>query len=337
VVANIAKDLGILTVAIVTKPFKFEGRRRIEQAERGIEQLRQYVDALVIVPNDRLQSIATNKLSLEAAFEIADNTLRDGIRGISDLITKTGVVNVDFADVRSILAGAGEAIMSIGSGTGENRMQHALQAAKHSMLLDVELTGANRVLINITSGPDITMSEIQEAVEDIEAIIDEEANIIWGSVIDPAFPEGKVQITLVATGTRVPRRDMRVNDARKRVRDEQIETNHSKWSQSAPERPTLERPTLERPAPERPAPERPTLDRSTLDRSRDTGYSRSPQSPAYDGRISRGQPRDVVDEGDADSPLQSSPRVGAKIQRPYEGRSDISIPPRMRGNTDRNT
>jgi len=201
IVASIAQDLGILTVGVVTKPFKFEGNKRLQQAERGLEQLRKYVDALVVVPNDRLvEAYAKRGISILQGFQIVDSVLRQGIQGVADLITKTGVVNVDFADVKTILANSGEALMSIGTGAGENRIQQAIEAAMSSPLLDVEIRGAKRILLNITSNENIKLTEISEAANTIESIVDADANIIWGSVIDPNFPVDQVKITLVATG-----------------------------------------------------------------------------------------------------------------------------------------
>lgn len=201
IVASIAQDLGILTVAVVTKPFKFEGSRRMQQAEKGIEQLRQYVDALVIVPNDRLaETYAKRKIPILQGFHIADSILRQGIQGVSDLITKAGMVNVDFADVQSILKNSGDAIMTIGIGAGENRIRQAIDSAMSSPLLDVELHGAKRVLLNITSGEGILMSEVAEAANIVESIVADDAQIIWGSVIDPDFPPNQVNITLLASG-----------------------------------------------------------------------------------------------------------------------------------------
>ncbi len=201
IVASIAQDLGILTVAVVTKPFKFEGSKRLAQAEKGIEQLRQYVDALVVVPNDRLvEAYAKRGVSMIQGFQIADSVLRQGIQGVSDLITKTGVVNVDFADVQTVLKNSGEALMAIGLGSGENRIQQAIESAMQSPLLDVEIRGAKRVLLNITSGEDIRMAEVAEAATIVEGIVADDAQIIWGSVIDPNFPADQVKITLLASG-----------------------------------------------------------------------------------------------------------------------------------------
>lgn len=207
IVASIARDLGILTVGVVTKPFSFEGKRRMEQAEKGLTQLREHVDALVVVPNDRLVENYAKKpnVSILQGFQIVDSVLRQGIQGIADLVTKTGMVNVDFADVRTVLANSGQALMSIGTGSGENRIQQAIDAAMASPLLDVEIRGAKRVLMNITSNENIQLHEVAEAASTIESIVDPDAYITWGSVIDPHFPPDQVKITLVATGISVVR------------------------------------------------------------------------------------------------------------------------------------
>ncbi|MFN5061140.1 MAG: cell division protein FtsZ [Chloroflexota bacterium] len=206
IVAQIAQDLGVLTVAVVTKPFKFEGPKRIRQAEQGIEQLRKYVDALVVVPNDRLiEAYARRGVSMLQGFQIADSVLRQGIQGVADLITKPGIVNVDFADVRTVLENSGEALMSIGVGSGENRIQQAIDAAMSSPLLDMEIRGAKRVLLNIASGEDLRMQEVADAAGMIESTVDEDAQIIWGTTVDPNFPPDQVKITLLATGITVMR------------------------------------------------------------------------------------------------------------------------------------
>ena len=206
IVAQIAQDLGVLAVAVVTKPFKFEGPKRIRQAEQGIEQLRKYVDALVVVPNDRLiEAYARRGVSMLQGFQIADSVLRQGIQGVADLITKPGIVNVDFADVRTVLENSGEALMSIGVGSGENRIQQAIDAAMSSPLLDMEIRGAKRVLLNIASGEDLRMHEVAEAAGMIESTVDEDAQIIWGTTVDPNFPPDQVKITLLATGITVMR------------------------------------------------------------------------------------------------------------------------------------
>lgn len=200
VVARIAKDLGILTVAVVTKPFPFEGKRKMVQAESGEKELSEHVDALIIIPNNRLLSMAGKNVPLLEAFKMADDILTNAVKGISDLINNTGLVNVDFMDVKAVMIEKGKALMGIGYGTGENRAQTAAQAAISSPLLeDMDIHGAKGLLINITSGPSITMSEIHEASSLIQAAAHEDANIIWGVVIDESLNE-QMAITVVATG-----------------------------------------------------------------------------------------------------------------------------------------
>jgi cell division protein FtsZ len=200
VVARIAKDLGILTVAVVTKPFPFEGKRKMAQAESGEKELSEHVDALIIIPNNRLLSMAGKNVPLLEAFKMADEILTNAVKGISDLINNTGLVNVDFMDVKAVMVEKGKALMGIGVGSGENRAQTAAQAAVSSPLLeDMDIHGAKGLLINITSSPDITMSEIHEASSLIQAAAHDDANIIWGVVIDENMQD-QVAITVVATG-----------------------------------------------------------------------------------------------------------------------------------------
>ena len=199
VVAEIAKQSGALTIGVVTKPFSFEGNRRRMVAEDGIAHLKEKVDTLLVIPNDRLLSICDHKATREAAFRTADDVLRQGIQGISELITVPGEINVDFADVRAIMNEAGPALMAIGRGTGENRAVDAARAAIYSPLLDVSIDGARGVLFNITGGNDLTLYEINEAAEIIAKAADPDANIIFGSVTDPKM-DGEVKITIIATG-----------------------------------------------------------------------------------------------------------------------------------------
>jgi cell division protein FtsZ len=200
VVARIAKDLGVLTVAVVTKPFPFEGKRKMIQAETGEKELAEHVDALIIIPNNRLLSMAGKNVPLLEAFKMADEILINAVKGISDLINNTGLVNVDFMDVKAVMVEKGKALMGIGVGSGENRAQTAAQAAISSPLLeDMDIHGAKGLLINITSSPDITMSEIHEASSLIQSAAHDDANIIWGVVIDETMNE-EMAITVVATG-----------------------------------------------------------------------------------------------------------------------------------------
>lgn len=198
-VAGIAKELGALTVAVVTKPFSFEGIRRKKTAEAGIEELKDKVDTLIVIPNDRLLQVIDKKTSLDDAFGVVDDILRQGIQGISDLITLHGLINVDFADVRTIMGDAGTALMGIGRGSGDNRAMEAARAAIDSPLLEVSIDGAKGILFNITGGPDLGMYEIDEAAKAITEAADPDANIIFGAIIDEAMA-GEVKITVIATG-----------------------------------------------------------------------------------------------------------------------------------------
>jgi cell division protein FtsZ len=208
VIAQISKDLGALTVGVVTKPFSFEGRQRAKNAEEGILQLRDRVDTLITIPNDRLLEVIDRKTTLEQAFVEVDDVLRQGIQGISELITEPGLINLDFADVKSIMADSGGALMAIGRGTGETRAQDAARMAISSPLLDVSMEGAKGVLLNLTGGLDLALSEINEAADVIAQAADPEANIIFGAVIDPSL-DNEIKITVIATGFDVSQRPQR--------------------------------------------------------------------------------------------------------------------------------
>lgn len=200
IVAQIAREMGALAVGVVTKPFPFEGKRKMKQAEYGEKALAESVDALIVIPNNRLLSMAGKNVPLLEAFKMADDILINAVKGISDLINNTGLVNVDFNDVKAVMIEKGKALMGIGFGTGENRAQEAAQAAISSPLLeDMDIHGAKGLLINITSGPNITMDEIHEASTLIQSAAHEDANIIWGVVIDETMEE-QIAITVVATG-----------------------------------------------------------------------------------------------------------------------------------------
>ncbi len=198
-VASIAKELGALTVGVVTKPFIFEGARRKKVAELGIEELKDKVDTLITIPNDRLLQVIDKKTSLMDAFGIVDDVLRQGVQGISDLITLHGIINVDFSDVRTIMADAGSALMGIGHGTGDNRAIEAARTAIESPLLELSIDGAKGILFNITGGPDLGMYEIDEAAKAITEAADPDANIIFGAIIDESMA-GEIKITVIATG-----------------------------------------------------------------------------------------------------------------------------------------
>jgi cell division protein FtsZ len=199
VIAKIARDIGALTVAIVTKPFNFEGERRRQAAESGIAELKDKVDTLIVIPNDRILQIIDRKTSLLDAFGVVDDVLRQGVQGIADLITVNGLVNLDFADVKSIMSNAGSALMGIGQGNGDMRAIDAVKQAIDSPLLEISVEGAKGVLINFTGGRDMGMHEIEEAAKLIHDSVDPEANIIWGMVLDENLT-GEIRVTLVATG-----------------------------------------------------------------------------------------------------------------------------------------
>lgn len=199
IVARVAKEIGALTVAVVTKPFNFEGTRRMVAAEDGIEELKEYVDTLIVVPNQRILDSVDKKLSLLEAFRVADSVLGHGVKGISDLITQSGYVNVDFADVKAIMNDAGTALMGLGVGVGENRAQIAARQAISSPLLEVSMDGARGVLFNIAGGEDLSLQEVEEASRIITQAADPDANIIFGATIDKGAFDS-IRITLIATG-----------------------------------------------------------------------------------------------------------------------------------------
>jgi cell division protein FtsZ len=198
IIAEIAKDVGALTVAVVTKPFSFEGAKRRLLAEQGIAELVDKVDTLITIPNDRLLQVVEKKTSMVDAFRIVDDVLRQGVQGISDLITVPGLINLDFADVKTIMTNAGSALMGIGHGSGESRAADAARQAIMSPLLEQSIDGARGVLFTITGGPDLTLFEVNEAAEIIHAAADPEANIIFGAVIDERMG-GEVKISVIAT------------------------------------------------------------------------------------------------------------------------------------------
>lgn len=199
IVAEVAKQCGVLTIAIVTKPFSFEGSRRAKVAEEAIPKLADKVDTLIIVPNDRLLELCDAKTTVDNAFRLADDILRLGVQAISEVVTVPGLINLDFADIKSIMKNAGPAWMSVGHGSGQNRAADAARNALASPLLDVSLNGAKGILFNITGGNSLTLAECNEAAEVIAQAVDPEANIIFGVVFDPKM-DGDVQITIIATG-----------------------------------------------------------------------------------------------------------------------------------------
>jgi cell division protein FtsZ len=219
VVARIAREVGALTVGIVTTPFRFEGTRRQGQADSGIRELRSVCDTLIVIPNDRLLEVLDRSTSMVEAFRIADDVLRQGVQGICDLITMPGLINVDFADVRTIMRDAGSALMGIGFATGENRAREAAERALRSPLIDTEISGARGILLSIAGGDDLSLVEVTEAAEAIRAVATDDTNIIFGATVDPRL-SGQVWVTVIATGLG---KGVRSAAARVRVADETLE------------------------------------------------------------------------------------------------------------------
>ena len=199
IVAKIAKDLGILTIGVVTKPFSFEGKRRQNQALQGLEKLRESVDALIVIPNDKLLDVVDRRVSLTESFIVVDEVLMRGVQGISDIITIPGLINVDFADVKSVMAASGSALMGIGRGSGEGRAIEAAKIAINSQLLETSINGASGVIVNITGGPDMTLHEVTDATNIINDAVLDDARVIIGAVVDDNI-QGEIQITVIATG-----------------------------------------------------------------------------------------------------------------------------------------
>jgi cell division protein FtsZ len=212
VVAELARELEALTVGVVTKPFVFEGRKRSQQAEGGIQSLRDRVDTLIVIENDRLLQVVEKRTSVVDAFRMADDVLRQGVQGITDLITVPGLVNLDFADVRTIMRDAGSALMGIGIASGENRASEAARAAVSSPLLETSIEGATGILLNITGGPEIGLFEVNEAAEVVTSAADQNANVIFGAVIDDALGDD-IRVTVIATGFGGQRRRRRRDGA----------------------------------------------------------------------------------------------------------------------------
>ncbi len=199
-VARTAKELGSLTVAVVTKPFFFEGQHRMKLAEAGLEELRKEVDAIIVIPNDRLLATISKETTAKTAFALCDEVLKQAVEGISDLITTPGFINIDFADIRSVLQNSGSALMGVGNGSGEKRAEDAAKAAINSPLLDLSIHGAKGVLFSVAGGDDLTMYEIQDAAKVITESIDPDAKVIFGTVKDERLQKGEVRVTVVAAG-----------------------------------------------------------------------------------------------------------------------------------------
>jgi len=199
IIAQIAKEVGALTIAVITKPFAFEGTRRMVVAEEGIENLKDKVDTMIVIPNQRIMEVVDKKMTLLEAFKVVDGVLGQAVQGISEIITVPGLINRDFADVKAIMENAGSALLGIGTGVGENRAQTAVRSAISSPLLDVSIEGARGILFQITGGPDLTMSEVDEAAKIISQAADADANIIFGATIDESMID-QVRVTVIATG-----------------------------------------------------------------------------------------------------------------------------------------
>src|ERR1700743_1313252 len=224
VIADIAKnEIGALTVGVVTRPFGFEGTQRARQAQEGIDKLREYVDTLIVIPNEKLLSVVERRASLTDALREADNVLRQGVQGITDLITIPGLINLDFADVRTIMHDAGSALMGIGSSSGENRAAEAAKIAISSPLLEESVEGAMGILLNITGGHDLGLFEVNEAAEIVQSAADQNSNIIFGAVIDDAMAD-EVRVTVIATGFahRYSRRSTARETTRRARRDRDV-------------------------------------------------------------------------------------------------------------------
>jgi cell division protein FtsZ len=272
IIADIARKARALTVAVVTLPFSFEGFQRRKAAEEGLAQLRGNVDALIVIPNDRLLQLADRQMSVIEAFHLADDVLRDGVQGISGLVTMTGLINLDFADVKAVMQNAGTALMAVGEAHGEGRAVAAARAAITSPLLDVSIEGAHGVLLNVSGGPDLTLAEVTEAAETIQAAVDPDASIYFGAVIHPR-PQEEVRVTVIATGLRESARPV----ARRQAAAEPAPSPREpepRQRQTAPEPP----PTRERPVP------------TEWERGRARPEARPPTPPPQ------------VDEGDWDVP-----------------------------------
>src|SRR5574338_461665 len=213
IVAQIAKEVGALTIGVVTKPFTFEGSRRMQSSEQGIAKLKEHADTLIVIPNDRLLQMVDKRSSLQDAFRLADDVLRQGIQGISELITVPGLINLDFADVRAIMSEGGAALMAVGTGSGDEKAKKAAEAAISSQLLDITIDGARGVLFNVTGGPNMTLFEVNQAAAIIRETSHPDVNMIFGAVIDPNMGD-EIRITVIATGferSSMPRRALERN------------------------------------------------------------------------------------------------------------------------------
>ncbi|MBI2797959.1 cell division protein FtsZ [Candidatus Saccharibacteria bacterium] len=333
VIARIAKEVGALTVAIVTKPFTFEGDRRRKIADAGVEELRDKVDTLIVIPNDRILQIIDRKTSLLDAFGTVDDVLRQGVQGIADLITVNGLVNLDFADVKSIMHDAGSALMGIGQGSGDTRAVDAVKQAMESPLLEVSIQGAKGVLINFTGGRDMGMHEIEEAAKLVHDSVDQEANIIFGTVIDENMA-GEIRVTLVATGFDGERRKKQSYTDFSGLQEETVieevdiveETPSTPFIEEEKEQPifdTREHEPMVKAEPDVPAPEVP---------DEDLANSKA-KSPQEEELIGFDMEKDLLDEESKREPVREKPiveTVGSRFDDKEE--DDLDKPAFLRQN-----
>jgi len=227
IVAQISGEVGALTIGVVTRPFSFEGSRRIQSAEGGINELKEHADTLIVIPNDRLLQIVDKRANLHDAFKMADDVLRQGVQGISELITVPGLINLDFADVRTIMSEGGAALMAVGYAKGEERAREAAEKAISSELLDITIDGARGILFNVTGGPDLTLFEVNQAAAIIKETAHPDVNLIFGAVIDPSLSD-ELRITVIATGferTGIPRRLLEKSGTRRENKPSQVLEN----------------------------------------------------------------------------------------------------------------
>lgn len=236
IVARAAKEQGILTVAVVTRPFFFEGQQRTRLAEEGINELEKEVDAIIVIPNDRLLSIAGKDTNLNAAFAMCDDVLKQAVEGISDLITTPGIINVDFADIKAVMADTGSALMGIGSASGENRAEQAALMAINSPLLEISVNGARGVLFAISGGEDLTLNEVEQAARVITESIDKDAKVIFGTIRDERLKKGELKVTVIATGfpTDLPRKNLFQSGMSSQPRMDKSQQQEERPSQAQP-------------------------------------------------------------------------------------------------------
>ncbi|GAA5052803.1 cell division protein FtsZ [Thermocatellispora tengchongensis] len=303
VVASIARSLGALTIGVVTRPFSFEGRRRASQAEAGIETLRDEVDTLIVIPNDRLLSISDRQVSVLDAFKAADQVLLSGVQGITDLITTPGLINLDFADVKSVMSGAGSALMGIGHARGDDRSVAAAEMAVSSPLLEASIDGAHGVLLSIAGGSDLGLFEINEAAQLVSNAAATDANIIFGTVIDDALGD-EVRVTVIAAGFDEPPREQRAA------------------AQQPAARPQPSRPATGSTAPVRPVPPAPSV-KSEPRAGLGSGVSEARQEPRTEARMEppRTEPRL--------EPPRPEPRHEPRVEPRHEVRHEIRPEPRI--------